>query len=292
MNFQVKFVKKQGYMKKVFLLVGMFISLQLIAQKKGASISLNKGQKILVRTTANQEADMGMGMEMKNNTSTQNTISVIDADGTQYTISNTLTGIKLSMDFMGQQTNYDSDLKEDSASEIGKSLQNLNIPDTVSVNKKTAEVISHKDKTEGKKEDASNPMETLFESLGNTNADVVVNEAFFIIPLDKKMGDSWIDSLITKDQKTYKTFTLKSIEKNIATIEMIGKVESNIQTETQGLQVSVVMTTKTNTEIIADTNTSLVNKRTTKADITGTLELMGQTAPITGKATTISIYEH
>jgi len=291
-NFQVKFVKKQGYMKKVFLLVGMFISLQLIAQKKGASISLNKGQKILVRTTANQEADMGMGMEMKNNTSTQNTISVIDADGTQYTISNTLTGIKLSMDFMGQQTNYDSDLKEDSASEIGKSLQNLNIPDTVSVNKKTAEVISHKDKTEGKKEDASNPMETLFESLGNTNADVVVNEAFFIIPLDKKMGDSWIDSLITKDQKTYKTFTLKSIEKNIATIEMIGKVESNIQTETQGLQVSVVMTTKTNTEIIADTNTSLVNKRTTKADITGTLELMGQTAPITGKATTISIYEH
>jgi hypothetical protein len=279
-------------MKPALFIMSLFIGLNSYSQKNDASVVLSVGQKFSVHTTVSQEADMGMGMQMKNNSTSQNNFYVIGADGKSYTISNTLTGIVISMDFMGQQTNYDSDKKEDSASEIGKSIPNLNIPDTVIINKFSAAIISNKQPVPATKEESSNPMEALFESLGNNNADMALSEAFFLIPAGKKTGDSWIDSTSTKDQKSIKTYTIKSIDKKIATIEVIGNVESNIQTETEGLQVTVSMVTKTNTEIIADTKTSLVIKRITNAVITGNLELMGQSAPITGKSTTSSVYEY
>ncbi|MEP7164011.1 MAG: DUF6263 family protein [Ferruginibacter sp.] len=279
-------------MRTVFLLLSMALALNSFSQKNNAPVVLTKGQKFTVHTTSTQEADMGIGMDMKNNTSSQNNFYVIDISDKNYTVSSTLTGLKVSMDFMGQQSTYDSDLKEDSASEIGKSIKNLNIPDTVIVNKYTASVSADKKESIVSKDDSANPLETLFESMGDNSTDVAITDAFFIIPAGKKVGDSWTDSSSTKSQKTVRTCTITSVEKNIATINVVGKVESNIQTEVQSLQVNIVMTTKTNSEIILDTRTSLVSKRSTKAAITGNLDLMGQSAPITGKAATVSIYEY
>lgn len=239
-----------------------------------------------------QEADMGMGMEMKNFTTSQTNYIVLGVTDKNYSVSSTLTGMKVSMDFMGQQTTYDSDLKSDSASEIGKSMKDLNVPDTVSVDKYTGTVIADAKAVTESKEGDSNPMESLFESLGDNNKNASISEAFFIIPAGKKTGDSWADSSSTKDIKTLKTYVIKSIEKNIATIRVTGTVVSNIQTEVQGLQVNVSMTTKTDSEVITDTKTSLVTMRTTKADINGNLELMGQSVPVTGKATITSVYEY
>ncbi len=278
-------------MKTISLFISLLLVLNSFGQKNDPKIVLNKGQKFKVSTTAAQEADMGMGMEMKNFTSSTNNLVVIDADDKGYTITNTLTGLKLSMDFMGQQNNYDSDKKEDSASEIGKSVQNLNIPDTLTVNKTNAAITSNKKEIADTKDATANPMESLFESLGK-NEDAIAADAFFLLPKGKKTGDSWTDSSSAKGMRSFKTYRVESIEKNIAKIKIDGTVESNIQTEVQGIPVTIVMTTKTNSEILVDTKSSLVNKRETKADIIGNLELMGQSAPITGKATTTSIYEY
>ncbi len=271
----------------------MMTTFDSFSQQKDAGIRLNPGQKFSVQTTISQEADMGMGMEMKNFTNSQNKFIVIGADDKSYTISNTLTGLKVNMEFMGQQSNYDSDLKEDSASEIGKSIKNLNIPDTIVINKYSGFADSNKKTSVASKEAGANPMDALFESLGEiNNSDAAISEAFFIIPAGKKNGESWIDTSSTKDQKSTKTYTIQSIINNIATISLSGNVESNLQTETQGLQVSVSLNTKTKGEIIADTKTFLVYKRNTNATITGTLELMGQSAPITGTAASTSVYEY
>jgi hypothetical protein len=280
-------------MRIFFLFMMMMTTFDSFSQQKDAVIRLNPGQKFSVQTTISQEADMGMGMEMKNFTNSQSKFIVIGADDKSYTISNTLTGLKVNMEFMGQQSTYDSDLKEDSASEIGKSIKNLNIPDTIVINKYSGYADSNKKTSVEPKEAGSNPMDALFESLGEiNNTDAAISEAFFIIPAGKKTNESWIDSVSTKDQKSTKTYTIQSIVNNIATISLNGNVESNLQTETQGLQVSVSLNTKTKGEIIADTKTSLVSKRTTNATITGTLELMGQSAPITGTATSTSVYEY
>jgi len=279
-------------MRSFLLFAAIIFSMNSFCQKNNGQIVLNKGQKFTVKNTMSQEADMGMGMEMKNFTTSQTSYIVLDVADKNYSISSTLTGMKVSMDFMGQQTTYDSDLKSDSASEIGKSMRDLNTPDTVSVDKYTGTVIADAKTVTEPKEADSNPMENLFESLGDNNKNVSISEAFFIIPAGKKTGDSWIDSSSTKDIKTLKTYTIKSIAKNIATVNIIGTVVSNIQTEVQGLQVNVSMTTKTDSEVITDTKTSLVTRRTTKADINGNLELMGQAAPVTGKATITSVYEY
>ncbi len=280
-------------MRVVFTLALMTLAINSFSQKNDSQILLTKGQKFTLRTTSTQNADLGMGMELKNNSSMTTSFIVINTGDNDYTISNTLTGVKMSMDFMGQQTNYDSDLKEDTASEIGKSIKNLNVPDTVMVNRYTGAVhAEEKKETAPSLDETKNPMESLMESLGDVNTDVAVTEAFFMIPAGKKAGDSWTDSSSSKQQKTVKTYTIKSIDKDIATITATGKTESNIQTEFQSLQVTVVMTTKLNSEIIVNTKTSLVSKRNTTSDIDGNLELMGQSQPITGKSTTLAVYEY
>lgn len=278
-------------MKTVSFLISLLLVLNSFGQKNDSRIVLNKGQKFKVSTTSSQEADMGMGMEMKNFTSSTNTLTVIDADEKSYTLTNTLTGVKLSMELMGQQTTYDSDKKEDSASEIGKSMQNLNVPDTFWLNKSTATITANKKVVAEAKDDAANPLEGLFESLGK-NEDSAAGDAFFLLPKGKKVGDSWTDTSSSKGMKSSKTYRIESIEKNIAKINIAGTVESNIQTEVQGIPVTIIMTTKTNSDVLVDTKSSLVSKRETKADITGNLELMGQSAPITGKATTTTLYEY
>ena len=280
-------------MRTVLVILYIGLALNSFGQKSNNQVVLIKGQKFSVKTTSTQEADMGMGMEMKNHTSSENKFYVINANDKSYTISSTLTGIKISMDMMGQQANYDSDLKEDSASEIGKSITTLNIPDTLTVDKFSAETIANKKTApDTKKDEETNPLEGLFESLGSQNADMALSEAFLIIPAGKKPGDSWVDSTSAKDMKTVRTYTIKSLDKNIAFINVVGNIEGNMKTEANGMQLTVTMSTKINSEITVNSKTSLVSKRDTKADITGNLEMMGQSLPITGKATTTSVYEY
>ncbi len=279
-------------MKSLLLFLSLISALLSSGQTKDASILLSKGQKFIVRNSSTQDVDMGMGMEMKNFTSTQNNIYVIDVTDKKYTVSNTLTGVKVSMDAMGQQTDYDSDLKKDSDSEMGKSIKNLNVPDTLFVNKYTAEISSDKKAVSVLKTDETNPMEGLLGSMGDKGTNLAVTDAFLIIPAGKKIGDSWSDSASTKEQKTTRTYQIKSIEKNNATVLIIGNVISNIETEISGMQLTMVMTTKTNTEVIVDVTTSLVSKRTSQSTIEGNLDMMGQSLPMTGKSSTTSVYEY
>ncbi len=271
------------------LLLTTIVTFNSYAQKNEPKIVLTKGQKIVVKTTSTQEADMGMGMEMKNFTTAQNDLYVLDAGDVNYTLTNTLTGLKLSMDMMGQTSTYDSDKKEDSASVIGKSVSNLNVPDTITLNKYSRLVTATK-KVEAAAEEA-NPMESMFESFGNSN-DNIVKEAFFIVPAGKKTGDKWVDSSSTKDTKIYKEYQLQSIENGIITILENGKVDNNTQTEIQGMQVTINMTAKSTGEIKVNSKTSLVNKRDVKTELTGNLEMMGQQVPVTGKGTISTVYEY
>lgn len=82
------------------------------------------------------------------------------------------------------------------------------------------------------------------------------------------------------------------MDKSTATVTEEGTVQSNIQTEMQGMQMNVAMTTKTVGQILLDKKSSLIQRKETKADISGTLEVMGQSVPVTGKATSVSVYRY
>ena len=270
-------------MKYIFTVFGLICMLTVSAQKSKYKVNLNNQQKIVVKTSSNSDVDMGMGMTMKNFTNSESHILVISADDKTYTVTNALKGLKLSMDMMGQSTTYDSDKKEDSASEIGRSVK-LNIPDTFLLDKLNGTVTALKADT-AKSTDDSNPMENMLESMGS-RSDMAVEETFFVIPDGKKQGDNWTDSSSTKDSKTTWEFSLELIEKNIASIKYSKKVNSSIQAEVQGMQMTSTTDITTTGTMQVDIKNGLVVKRDAVSDLTGTVEVMGQSLPISGKVTT------
>ena len=284
------FYRQKNQTMRLFLIFSfLFIAITANAQKSEPRLLLNKGQKLTVKTSSSQDADMGMGMEMKNPISSSYNLVVLDANKENYTVSNTLTGLKLSVDFMGQSTNYDSDKKEDADSELGKSVKNLNVPDTLIISKNTATVTYNK-KVDTTTTDSSNPFESMFESLSN-NDSRIADELFLVIPSGIKNGDKWYDSSSTESIKSIKEYELQSVENGIATIKTLFKVDNNSQVELQGMQVTISMSTQSTGTIIADTKTSIVSKRTAKAQINGSLELMGQTMNVTGSSTSTTTVE-
>lgn len=58
--------------------------------------------------------------------------------------------------------------------------------------------------------------------------------------------------------------------------------------EIQGTSFDLSMNTKTIGDIIVDIKSGLVHKRNTNADISGNIDIMGQSNPITAKAKIIS----
>jgi hypothetical protein len=76
---------------------------------------------ILATAVSTSDMDMGMGMQMKTSNVASNKLLILGRS-CSYKISNTLTKLKSDMDFMGQQTNYDSEKPADNESETGKAV--------------------------------------------------------------------------------------------------------------------------------------------------------------------------
>jgi hypothetical protein len=275
---------------KRFLLSGvLFLSLASNAQK----INLSKGKQIVITATANQEMSMAsMGMEMKNNNSSTAVVEVKDADKDNYNTTYKLTRISLSMDAMGQQNSYDSEKPEDKDSEIGKSVSGkIGKEIKVLINKNSGKSTLDKKETVDKEEDADNPLKGLMESFGAADEGATVETAFFIVPAGKKVGDVWKDSVVSKQMKEVKTYTLKSIAGNEASIALFSKMDGTSTVDTQGMQMEITLSAKTEGEMIVDIKNSLVKKRTSVSDITGNIDMMGQSMPMTSKVTAVTEYK-
>ncbi len=283
-------------MKKIFLFIAMFSTLHSFAQKD-KKINLEKGQKITVVSTSNSDTDMGMGIKMESDYTNTYVLNVIAVDDKNYTISNTTTKMKIQMDIMGQSQSYDSEKPEDKDSDLGKDMSpTLNLPDTALVDKTSGAIVKNKKDSPERpvKGDAQDPFEGLMGGvmIRGFESNVVLEGAFFIFPKDKKVGDSWTDSSREKNITTLKTYTVKSIEKNIAVITIKGSVTGDGETEMQGSTVPFHMDTKTTGEMTVDIKNGLVNKNSNQADINATMELMGQTMTITSKGSYSVIYQY
>lgn len=265
------------------------------ATSSTGGIILNNGQKITVTSVSSAVTDMGMGMEMKNSSSATNVLLAISSDEKNYTISNTMTKFALEFSMMGKEENYDSEDPSTKDSEIGKgAAEKLNVPDTALIDRMTGSAIEKKAKSpeREKKGGEDNPFAGMMEALGGSTKDVVLESAFFVLPKDKKMGDSWTDSSSKEQIKTVKTYTLKSIDNNIATIQLKTTITGNGQSEMDGNTISFTMDNKSTGDMIVDTKTSLVNKVTTESDISMTMDIMGQSMPITSKVNSTVSFQH
>jgi hypothetical protein len=279
-------------MKKAFLLIAILYAGQSFAQK-GSKITLAKGQKVTVNFTTTGDTDMGMGMQMKNTSSMTSVLDVLSEDDKNYSVANTVTKLKIAIEMMGQQTTYDSDKPEDKNSDMGKELSSkLNVPDTSLVDRFTGKVTK-KNASPERTEDESSPLAGMLGSMsGDVQGDAILAGAFFLIPQGKKIGDSWIDSSTIKNVTSVKNYFLKSIDKNIALIVVKTNANGEGVTEMQGSSVTYSMATKSNGEMTVDIKTGLVNKNTSDIEISGTLDVMGQSMPITSKTNSTLTYQY
>ena len=121
--------------------------------------------------------------------------------------------------------------------------------------------------------------------------DAVVASAFELIPAGKKVGDSWADSSSDKDMKAVRTYTLKAINGNEATIGLTAVTTASNKLNFQDMEMELKSNTKTTGDIITDIKTGQVKKRSSKSEISGTVQMMGQDVPVSVTATTESTYQ-
>lgn len=290
-------------MKKVIITVLCLFSATLIFAQTGSAkpsvtgkILLSNGQKIVVESNVTIEANLSMGMQLNSNSTYENLLEVKNNTDKNYTISSTLTKLKVNMNMMGQPTNYDSEKKESNNSDIAKTFdKKLNKPVDVSLDKITGIATTDKkevkSETKSKETDEENPIQGLLGMFAESSDDAVVSGAFELIPQGKGIGESWSDSTVAKDMKTVRTYTLRSITDNEAVIQLDAVITATNKLELQGMEMEFKSNTKTTGEIITDISTAQVKKKTTKSDITGSFQLMGQDVPITATASTTSTYK-
>lgn len=277
-------------MKQLLFSLAILISFNTKAQQ----VKLNKGQKIIITSTVSQDIDMGVG-QMKNSTSSTSSLEVKNTDAANFDVVYKLEKIKLSVDGMGQQQSYDSEKPEDKDSELGKSIADkLGQEVKLKLNKSTGKAVAEKNNAaDEQKEDADNPLGGLAEMFGASETESAVAEsAVFVIPAGKKVGDSWSDSVNVKESmKGIKNYTIKSINGDEATVSLFSKLEGTNKVELQGMELDINLSAKTEGELLVNTKTSLLKKSSRVADITGTMDVMGQSMPLTSKMTEITEYK-
>jgi len=285
-------------MKKISLIVlslltGTFAFSQNASVKPMSTgkIQLNKGQKIIASSNIVIEADLGMGMQMTSNSSTENSLEVKNSTDKDYTITSTLTKLKLDFSMAGQATNYDSEKNTTPSSDMEKSLaEKLNKPIDVILDNTTG-ASNLKEKPRKNDDEEANPMEGLMNAFAESSDDAVVSGAFKLLPAGKNIGDSWSDTTKEKDMTTTRTYTLKSVTGNEAVIQLDAVTTASNKLDFQGMEFEFKSTTKSTGDITTDISSGQIKSKNTNAEITGTIQLMGQDMPVTAKVKTTGTYK-
>ncbi len=276
-------------MKKLFVLIFPVFSLAVLAQKPSGKIALSKGQQFVIESasdaTITQEM-MGQSMEMKMGTSTKLSADVKDNKENNYVITQTLTNVKSTFSGMGQEKAFDSDKKEDMDGEMGILYKGkVNAPKDI--------VISNEGKSMEKKDSTikdtadANPMASIMDMMG-TGQDNISGALFLVIPAGKKAGETWQDSTSKEGLKLKRTFTLNSISGKDASVTISSVLDVNKTMQVQGMDMNTVMTSKTTSAVLVDVASNIQKENKSTMDLSGTIDVMGQSVPITAKGTTVT----
>jgi hypothetical protein len=266
-------------MKKILSIAFLLCCGTSFAQNSNG-IKLKKGQTITINSVVNSETEMQMGA-MKSDYNTTIKLNVIDENAETFTLSSSIAQMKMNMDGMGQNMSFDSEKPEDKDSQMGQAMgDKLKKVDTYILDKKTGKTT--KVKKEGEEEGGTGGMFSVGDEDGAANA------AFFILPAGKKVGDSWSESTTSKGITTSKTYTLKSITQEVATIDVVGTITGTKEQEANGMTMSMTMNNKITEQMLVNINLGLVTKNNNTTDGTNSMDMMGQQMEMNIKANTVT----
>jgi len=283
----------------LFFVASLFsISVVSIAQTATTGkLLLSKGQKMQIDNTVKSVTNMdmmGQSMEMTSDAAMVNQVEVKDKANEAYTVTNTLTKLVTSGSAMGQDYSFDSEKKEDLESEMGKVLKNqINVIKEMEFTT-TGKLGTVKKAAETETAAKGNPMVDMMKSMsgGGNDESGGTSDIFMVLPVGKKVGDTWSDSTISDGIKIYRNYLLKDMKGNAATLTLTGTQSTNKKMEQQGMEVIVALESKLNGELIIDTTTGVVISKSFIMDGTGSADAMGQAIPITTKITSTTLVKN
>jgi len=286
--------------KTSLLFVASLFSISVVSIAQTATtgkLLLSKGQKMQIDNTVKSVTNMdmmGQSMEMTSDAAMVNQVEVKDKANEAYTVTNTLTKLVTSGSAMGQDYSFDSEKKEDLESEMGKVLKNqINVIKEMEFTT-TGKLGTVKKAAETETAAKGNPMVDMMKSMsgGGNDESGGTSDIFMVLPVGKKVGDTWSDSTISDGIKIYRNYLLKDMKGNAATLTLTGTQSTNKKMEQQGMEVIVALESKLNGELIIDTTTGVVISKSFIMDGTGSADAMGQAIPITTKITSTTLVKN
>jgi hypothetical protein len=272
-------------MKKIFTFSLLLISTIGFAQTS-KKIQLTSGKKINITNISATVTDLGMGMQMNNNTTVTSNMVVTNENDNYYELNNTITRMQTNMDGMGQNISFDSDKKEDLDSEMGQGLAGtINKAEVLKINKANGKMEKIKADNDAKE---GNPMMGM-AGMGNSESE---SGPVFVLPSNIKVGESWNTENKEGTMTVKSTYTLKSLDNNTALVNMSGTVDGTMEQEQMGNTMNITINSKVTGDITFDVNSSLVSKRNMVTDVSGNIDMMGQQMPISAKTTSTITYSY
>jgi hypothetical protein len=204
---------------------------------------------------------------------------VKDINPNAYHLSNTIKRMVMNTTAMGQDISFDSDKPEDMNGEMGQKIKGVvNSEQKVSVDKTGKIVEMQLPDSAG-----SDMMSSMLTMSGNLSKGFSY-PLFSLLPAKAvKPGESWTDSASTSEgmKVTYvNTYTLRGVSGNEITIDVAGKLSQEGTTEQQGMSIGMNMTGTSKGEAIYDQKTGILKRDNLNMDMTGTMEVMGQSVPV------------
>ncbi len=275
-------------MKKLF-----FIPLALsVVFVNGQSLSRKavfaKGQQLervaSIKMTFAMEM-MGQSIDMNNNNTITSLVEVKNATDKDYALASTVKRVVTSMSGMGQEMSYDSDKKDGAPNEMGQKMGEM-VGKTSNLTINTKGFITASDDTTGGGA-AAKAGGFMGMTGGLTNAANKPGSSYDLIAnlpeKTLKVGDTWIDSTVSKEGKAVTNYKVLDIKGDEATVSMDGTVTQTGETENNGMTINLNIQGTSKGTFAMEVATGIIKKRNVLLDATGTMEVAGQSAPFTMK---------
>jgi hypothetical protein len=279
-------------MKPFFFAVLFFSAVTVKAQSYKPVLKIAAGEKFTITTSTkgivSQEA-MGQTIEIPLENTLINLLEVKTAADNSYELTSTTSRIAYSMNMMGQDMNYDSDKPEDRNSAAGKAVSGyLNKAIDFRVNS-FGKIIEGSIKKQSPEKPA--PETDMISSMLNLGDETDPSQAVNLFDTDAaiNIGDSFVIKNNSADGKIKKTatYTLTEIKDGIAKFSISGTDSVTTEMETQGMQIVSNNFSKSTGEMMVNTATGILVKKTLNLIISGSADVAGMSIPISGSNTIV-----
>ncbi|MCO6498474.1 MAG: hypothetical protein J5I50_12525 [Chitinophagaceae bacterium] len=261
-------------MKRILLLAVAFAFTYVVSAQSNAALNLTKGAKYKVTSKAtNTSVTDIMGQQMENNSDIfiVYDIEVTDVSNDQYTIKNTLSGLKFSTAMMGQEMKYDSENPDAGDAQLAQGASKLLGQSTTVVIDKQGKVI------DAGKIGETSEMDVLLKQF--QSGDNAVQLALLSIPDNVKVGDTWNSKNGSGDTQTDVDYTVASVDGDKVTLDLKGTTKSNMTTENMGMEIKISVSGTVEGSAVVNKKTGFVISSKTTSNSKGSVEAQGMEFP-------------